>query len=253
MRDVDQMHEKIEIALEQRQVALLAVAALVLLGVVFAAGVQVGRQITGSAAAAPAQPSPDDLPALDRAEEEGAAGAAAKVAPLQPPTRVERPPAPVAPPEEAVAAAPAKVLAPAKPPAAAKAPAPAEEPAVEEPVKAPPAPGSVRVAVVEPQSPARAVVPKPPDDEVQLTPPPRGLLAFTVQIGAAQDKRDAQRLEAKARGAGLKPYVVEADLGAKGLWYRVRVGSFASKDVALRYKLDVERELRLSAVIMPTK
>jgi DedD protein len=71
-----------------------------------------------------------------------------------------------------------------------------------------------------------------------------------VQIGASPDRAEALRLENRARAAGLKPYSVEANLGAKGTWYRVRVGSFADKDRATRYRTDVERELRSNAIVM---
>jgi cell division septation protein DedD len=88
---------------------------------------------------------------------------------------------------------------------------------------------------------------------VALTAPPRDPGAFTIQIGASQDRTEAARIEARARGAGLKPYVVEANLGAKGTWYRVRVGAFHDRDAANRFQKDVERELRSAAVVMPTR
>jgi cell division septation protein DedD len=86
-----------------------------------------------------------------------------------------------------------------------------------------------------------------------LTPPPKDLGDYTVQLGASQDRTDAQRLESRARAAGLRPYVMEADLGRKGLWYRVRVGSFPDKEAASRFRKDVERELRSPAVVMATR
>jgi len=121
-------------------------------------------------------------------------------------------------------------------------------------------PEPVRTASVVP-SPARqpTVVPPPeramqvpPAAAAQLPPPPRELGNFTVQVGASRDRGDAARLEARARGAGLKPYVMEANLGAKGTWYRVRVGAFRDKEAANRFRLDVERELRTAAAVMPT-
>ena len=121
-------------------------------------------------------------------------------------------------------------------------------------------PEPVRTASVVP-SPARqpTVVPPPeralqvpPATAAQLTPPPRELGNFTVQVGALRDRGDAVRLEARTRGAGLKPYVMEANLGAKGTWYRVRVGAFRDKEAANRFRLDVERELRSPAAVMPT-
>ena len=60
-------------------------------------------------------------------------------------------------------------------------------------------------------------------------------------------------MESKARAAGLKPYVVEADLGRKGTWYRVRVGAFKDKAAANRFRTDVEREMRGPAVVMASR
>lgn len=259
MRDEHRMEEKIELALEQRQVVLLAVAALILLGVVFAAGVQVGRSIAGAAAAAPAAPKPDDLGAIDAAHAGGPQAAAARVEPRQPAPRAAAPepapateePAQAAPPPRPAAAPIARASPEPAPPKPAARPAPRPAAAVEDD-EAPSGPAVVKVAVV-PAPPPPAVIARPREDEVHLTPPPARLGAYTVQIGAAQEKREAQRLEQKARSAGLKPYVVEAHLGAKGTWFRVRVGAFENKDVANRYRQDVERELRLQAVVMPTR
>src|SRR5439155_836937 len=56
----------------------------------------------------------------------------------------------------------------------------------------------------------------------------------------------------KAASVQGPPDVVEANLGPKGTWYRVRVGAFQDKDSANRFRKDVERELRTAAVVMPT-
>ena len=110
-------------------------------------------------------------------------------------------------------------------------------------------------------SPQRAgtVVPPPPrvvptpSPAVALSPPPREAGDYTVQIGATQERTEAARLETRARSAGLKAYVVEANLGARGAWYRVRVGAFGDKEAANRFRKDVERELRTPAAVMPTR
>ena len=86
-----------------------------------------------------------------------------------------------------------------------------------------------------------------------LAPPPRDLGEFTVQVGASQDRGEAARLESRVRSSGLRPYVVEAKLGRKGTWYRIRVGAFRDRESAMRFRKDVERELRTVAVVMPTR
>jgi cell division septation protein DedD len=113
-------------------------------------------------------------------------------------------------------------------------------------------PAPPRTTTVVPPPPTRPVqVPQP--SPVALTPPPKETGDFTVQVGASQDRVEAARLEARVRGAGLKPYVVEANLGEKGTWYRVRVGAFRDKEAASRFRVDVERELRTVAVVMPAR
>jgi cell division septation protein DedD len=122
-----------------------------------------------------------------------------------------------------------------------------------------PAKAAVETTVVARAPQAATVVPPPPRAKeaaapaVALNPPPADAGQYTVQIGATQERPEASRLEARARSAGLRPYVVEANLGARGTWYRVRVGAFRDKEAANRFRKDVERELRLSAAVMPTR
>lgn len=220
MRDVERLRERIELSLDDRQVVALALCALLLLGGVFSLGILLGKKISSMQAPAPAA---SDLAALD--------AQARKPEPAVAPSRGARPA------EASVRFAPAD-----------KTHERVEKP---EPVRvaslvAPPA----RQPTVVP-APERAVQ-VPPAAAAQLTPPPREPGNFAVQVGASRDRGDAARLEARARGAGLKPYVMEANLGAKGTWYRVRVGAFPDKEAANRFRLDVERELRSAAAVMPT-
>jgi DedD protein len=222
MRDAERLRERLTLSLDNGQVAALLLCALLLFGGVFAVGVMVGRRL---GAARPAALVAGDLAALD-------AAAARKSA--APPQQRHEPPEP---------AAATPVSAPVKP-------TPAQTPA---PVRAATvaAPPSRAAMVVAPA--AQEPVQVAPAGPVALTPPPRDPGAYTVQVGASQDRSEIARLESRVRGAGLKPYVVEARLGAKGTWYRVRVGSFRDKDSANRFRKDVERELRTAAAVMPTR
>lgn len=226
MRDADRIREKSDLRLDDRQVAGLAVAVLLLLGGVFALGLMVGKSL---AARAPQAAPAGDLAALDEQH------AAEPVRPAEKPAPAPEPAPKVA--QSSVGAPPVEQDGPTRPAAVTAAPAPVTVVTSHKPV------------VVDPP---KAVVVRPPH-EPALTPPPRDLGAFTVQIGASPDRAEALRLESRARAAGLRPYVVEAHLGAKGTWYRVRVGSFKDKDSAGRYRKDVERELRASAVVMPAR
>jgi cell division septation protein DedD len=205
-----------ELSLEKRKPIALAVCAFLLLGVIFTLGLLIGRK---TAALQPPVQFGGDLALLD----------AQARSPATPPARPQ---------------APAKT----EPAGSARSPEPAEK---VEPVRvASIVPAPPKAATIVPPAPVRPVqVPSPAP--VALTPPPRELGEYTVQLGATQEKTDAARLEGRARGAGLKAYVQEADLGARGTWYRVRVGAFRDKDSANRFRKDVERELRIAAVVMP--
>jgi len=254
MRDVERLREKIEISLDDRQVWALGLSALLALGGVFMIGVLLGRKT-----APPPQNPAGDLAALDVA----AGGSGESSAGLQAPgSRLQA----TAKSEEKVVEKPALPAAPAAEKAADDVEADAAE--KPSPEKHDATMGRASARAVEAPRPAATVpaarpatlVPAPPRSvqvasatPVALTPPPRELGQFTVQIGASQDRSEAQRMENRARAAGLKPYTIEADLGAKGTWYRVRVGAFHDKDAANRYRRDVERELRSPAVVMSSK
>jgi DedD protein len=226
----DRLREKIEVLLDDRQIAALAVGALILLGGVFTLGLLVGKHVAARAAAAR---SPADELALLDAQREGQA---------------RRPAAPAV----------ARAEEPARP--VALPPVKADEPT--RAVPPPPAPANVAPAAKE----AARVVPPPPPPVAVAAPhsallrvaaslprPPAELGKFTVQLGASQEKADAARLASRASGVGLRPYVAEARIPGKGLWYRVRVGAFADRDAAERYRRDVERELKTAAAVMPSR
>jgi cell division septation protein DedD len=218
VRDGHRLREKIELTIDDRQVAALAVGALLLLAGMFALGLLVGMQI---ARRSPQPALAGDLVALDEQRANAQRSASPKSAAVPEPRLAA--PKPAA--ESTVVAAPAR-------PEAKK--------------EVPPPPTTVSVA------PARPVA-VTPDGPAALPEPPADPGNFTVQLGASQDGADAAQLAARAVAVGLKAYVAEARLPGKGVWYRVRVGVFADKDAAERFRRDVERELRTSAVVMPAR
>jgi DedD protein len=214
MRDVERLRDRRQFSLDDRQAVALAICALLLLSAVFSLGVLIGKRT---------------VPDVDS----GAGGLAALDA-------AARTPSPH--PEQARALAPPVAAAtPVAQPAAEK-PEPMRAATV---IPAPPRPSVVAAA---PAHPVQVAAPPP----AALAPPPRDLGAFTVQVGASQDRAEAVRLQNRVRSSGLRPYVVEARLGTKGTWYRIRVGAFRDRDSAMRFRKDVERELRTAAVVMPT-
>ncbi|WP_253895698.1 SPOR domain-containing protein, partial [Corallococcus exercitus] len=76
--------------------------------------------------------------------------------------------------------------------------------------------------------------------------------AFTLQLSAFQSRQDADRFAARLRDKGYAPYILSAEVPGKGTWYRVRMGSFASKEAAGRYLTDFKRETQLDAYVAGT-
>jgi cell division septation protein DedD len=216
MRDVERLRERRQFSLDDRQVVAAGICALLLFSGVFSLGILIGKKTAPAAALAP-----ESLAALDAEARKPQAKPAPRAEPVKAPEPSSAPKAPAA--------------------------APAEKP---DPVRtATLVPAPVRPAVIPPPPrPVQVPAPAPPP----LAPPPRDPGEFTVQVGASQDRGEAARLENRVRSAGLRPYVVEAKLRGKGTWYRIRVGAFRDRESAMRFRKDVERELRTAAVVMPT-
>jgi cell division protein FtsN len=60
-----------------------------------------------------------------------------------------------------------------------------------------------------------------------------------VQVGSTQDRFEAERIAARFASRG--PKVSVAEVPGKGRWYRVRLGSFETREAADRYLKDLER------------
>jgi cell division septation protein DedD len=55
---------------------------------------------------------------------------------------------------------------------------------------------------------------------------------YAVQIGSFNSAGDAIALKKKMLAKGYSAFVVEADLGKKGLWYRVKIGPYKNSSAA---------------------
>ncbi|MBI4854132.1 MAG: zinc-ribbon domain-containing protein [Acidobacteria bacterium] len=75
---------------------------------------------------------------------------------------------------------------------------------------------------------------------------------FTIQVRATQSQGEAETLGKKLRNSGTEAYVVRADLGAKGIWYRVRVGRYQSFSEAQKAGSDLKSKGTVSDFIATT-
>jgi len=220
--------ERIELSLDGRQIASIVVGALVLLGVVFVLGLNLGRQLAakqieatrGDVLAgldrpppAPAAPIPDDaLTFHDRLTRDRPALAD------DPPVK----PSPVAP-------APAPKPAPAPPAAAATAPKAAPPPAA---------------AVAAPSAAATAI-----KSLSSGTPPAAG--AFSVQLVSTPNRAEADKLAARLQE--FDPRVEAAEVTGKGRVYRVRAGSFETRAEAEKAIKAIAAKVGTKGMVVSTR
>jgi cell division septation protein DedD len=113
-------------------------------------------------------------------------------------------------------------------------------------VKDAPSNGPLAQAPAEEASP-EAVKPSTPAVGVDAAPDvPR---PYTLQVGSFSQQTRARELVVRLQGAGHDAYMVEVDLGSKGVWWRVRVGHFETAQSAKWAKLDLVK-LGVSPIVI---
>lgn len=70
---------------------------------------------------------------------------------------------------------------------------------------------------------------------------------FALQLSSFQDKNEAQAFAQKFDGE--RPYLIVSDIPGKGIWYRVRVGDYASSKDAVAAKLAFEKKHNVIAYV----
>jgi hypothetical protein len=149
-----------------------------------------------------------------------------------------------APPTPPVPEPPVQMAAPPSPPVAI-APVDAPKPEEAKPVEAKPAETVTAAPVVpplpaivpEPAAAPAATAPKPeaPKPAVKAA-PGTGRAPFSLLLASCQDRRNAEAALADFRRSGLAPYIVQTDLGPKGVWWRTLAGAYPSLEEAVAAK-----------------
>lgn len=223
---------------------VLGGAVMVILALTFALGLLVGRQwARGSAVAA--RPSASEAARKASTPPPRRGGIAAETMADRPPEPTEKltfyqtltePLAAVGQPKPEVKAVTVKVSAPSPPPAAS-ATAPAPAPAT---VSLPPAPGRGAPAAVQPGPPAVA-----PAATVPSTSP------WTVQVGAFKNRRQAEDTRQQLAAAGLDAYVVGLAVQDGQPRFRVRVGTYRTREEAAVAAERIRAQRSLTAFVTP--
>lgn len=73
--------------------------------------------------------------------------------------------------------------------------------------------------------------------------------AFVVQVASFRTNEDAEKMAGRLNNYKLTIYVESADLSEKGVWYRVMVGPFASRESAEQVAVLLQQKERLSALV----
>jgi cell division septation protein DedD len=73
---------------------------------------------------------------------------------------------------------------------------------------------------------------------------------FTLQLSSFQDRSEAEAFLTAMKSAGYQPYLTEADVGSKGTFYRVRLGTYRSLEAAADAKAEYEKAAKKTAQVM---
>ena len=68
---------------------------------------------------------------------------------------------------------------------------------------------------------------------------------YTIQVISVQTFDEALRTVRRLRDTGFQPYIRNADLGARGTWYRVRVGHYRDKEEARKALSEIQAKMNL--------
>jgi DedD protein len=119
------------------------------------------------------------------------------------------------------------------PPAVTATPVPATAPT---PTVAAAAPAPMVPAVASP-------APSPPPAAVAAAPPKTSAGgSMVVQVASTRDEAEAKRLVATLKSQGHAAYYERADLGAKGVWYRVTTGPYADRNAAEKAAVQLKQQ-----------
>ncbi len=100
---------------------------------------------------------------------------------------------------------------------------------------------AVAVPAAQPQEQvAPAAAPAPADP---VLPPVTAQGSHVVQVGSFGSAADAASLRQRMLDKGYPAFLAEADLGERGIWYRVRIGPFAdSADAGVAREIILDKE-----------
>ena len=73
---------------------------------------------------------------------------------------------------------------------------------------------------------------------------------FTVQVASFKNQEDADQFVSELRRRGHRAFRLAANVPGRGVWHRVRIGSFKNKYEATLYKKKLEDQERITALVI---
>lgn len=110
-----------------------------------------------------------------------------------------------------------------------------------------PGAGAKAEVVVETAAPKPVASPVPKPKAAKPTVSPQG--AFVVQVASFRTAADAAKLQKRLNQHDLTTSLERADLGQKGIWFRVLAGPYANRSAADQVVALLKTEERLSALV----
>ena len=215
LRDVDRWKDKIEVRLDNRQIAFLFFGSALVACLLFILGVIVGKRLE-SRGRALAPEIEDPLALLDRVASTTAAPRREEVAPSTP-------------------------LARPTPPRAERTP-PSSEPVAVKRLAAVP-------AATIPSSPNPTLPTRPqPVAAATVKDVGKGKARFMLQVGSFPDRAEAEAFAGTFETE--RPIVIVSEIPGKGTWYRVRLGAFQQFGEAVDAKVVFERRYNKIALVV---
>jgi len=84
--------------------------------------------------------------------------------------------------------------------------------------------------------------------QVESTAKPESAGQYSLQAAAFPTSDGAGTFAEKLKRAGVPSYVVTADMGKRGTWFRVRVGRFESSDAARQYASEAQLRAKSAGI-----
>lgn len=267
MRDLDRWKDKVEISLDGRQIFFLFFGSAVAACLIFVVGVLIGKRIEARALALQPAAIEDPLAALDQLGDADEADEGLTFHKALTPTKPEKAAVETKKADKPIVES--KKVEPKAPAVKAeKAPALAvDESGDDEDAKPEPKLEAKSEAKVDAKTEAKAEAKRPEPKKVDAAKPalpaarpqvvqqqgakkPDATAShFTLQLSAFPDKADAEEFMRKIQSAGYKPFLVASEIPGKGIFYRVRVGDYGSRQAAVDAKTEFERKQRIIAYV----